>query len=72
MCENIEILNLSQPKEEETIWCQKQITIQQNVSQKIAIGMKKTLIRLHKTKIWRKCKTLLYGYEQLHYPYKNR
>ena len=30
MLENIEILNLSQQKEEETIWCQNQITIPQN------------------------------------------
>ena len=29
MCENIEILNLSKQKEEETIWCQNQIIIEQ-------------------------------------------
>ena len=35
MLENIEILNLSQQKEEETIWCQNQIIILQSFSQKI-------------------------------------
>ena len=35
MRENIEILNSSQQKEEETIWFQNQITILQNFSQKI-------------------------------------
>ena len=34
MLENIEILNLSQQKEEETIWCQNQIIILQSFSQK--------------------------------------
>ena len=33
--ENIEILNLSQQKEEETIWCQKQMIILQSFSLKI-------------------------------------
>ena len=35
MLENIEIFNLSQQKEEETIWCQNQIIILQTFSQKI-------------------------------------
>ena len=35
MWENIEILNLSQQKEEETIWCQKQIIVLQSFLQKI-------------------------------------
>ena len=35
MLENIEILDLSQQKEEETIWCQNQITILQNFSRKV-------------------------------------
>ena len=30
--ENIEIINLSQQKEEETIWCQNQVTVQQSFS----------------------------------------
>ena len=33
--ENIEILNLSQQKEEETIWCQNQTIMLQSFSQKI-------------------------------------
>ena len=43
MLENTEILNLSQQKEEETIWCQNQIIILQSFSQKriLAIEMKK-------------------------------
>ena len=43
MWENIEILDLSQQKEEETIWCQSQIIILQSFSQKnlLAIEMKK-------------------------------
>ena len=41
--ENIEILNLSQQKEEEIIWCQNQIIILQRFSQKktLAIEMEK-------------------------------
>ena len=35
MLENREILNLSQQKEEETIWCQNQIIILQSFPQKI-------------------------------------
>ena len=34
MGENIEILNLSRQKEEETIWCQNQTVILQDFSQK--------------------------------------
>ena len=34
MLENISILNLSQQKEEKTIWCQSQIIILQSFSQK--------------------------------------
>ena len=33
--ENVEILNWSQQKEQETLWCQNQIFILQNFSQKI-------------------------------------
>ena len=33
--ENIKKLNLPQQKEEETIWCQNQMTIRQSFSQKI-------------------------------------
>ena len=35
MLENMEILNLSQQKEEETIWCQNQFIIAESFSQKI-------------------------------------
>ena len=35
MWENIEILNLLQQKEEETVWCQNQIILWKKVSQKI-------------------------------------
>ena len=35
MRENIEILNLSQQKEEETLWCQNQIIILRPFKQKI-------------------------------------
>ena len=35
MCENIEILNPSRQKEEETIWCMNQIIILQSFSQKL-------------------------------------
>ena len=44
MWENIEILNLSQQKEEETIWCQKQIIVLQSFLQKhlLVIEMKNT------------------------------
>ena len=43
MLENIEILNLVQEKEEETIWCQNQTIILQSFSQKnlLAIEIKK-------------------------------
>ena len=33
-CEKADILNFSQQKEEETIWCRNQIIILQSVSQK--------------------------------------
>ena len=47
---NIEILNLSQWKEEETIWCQNQIIILQSFSQNIYWQQKprKTQILLNK------------------------
>ena len=35
MLGNIEILNLSQQKKEETIWCRNQVILQQSSSQKI-------------------------------------
>ena len=39
-CEIMEILNLSQQKEEETIWCQNQIVIPQSFSQKFISNKK--------------------------------
>ena len=45
MLENIEILNLSQQKEEETVWCQCQIIILEHF---LAIEMKKTEILMNK------------------------
>ena len=45
MLENIEILNLSQQKEEETVWCQSQIIILEHF---LAIEMKKTEILMNK------------------------
>ena len=50
MWENIEIQNLSQQKEEETIWCQNQIIIVQSFSQKnlLPIEIKKPEILMNK------------------------
>ena len=51
MWESIEIFNLPQPREKETIWCQNQTTIQNIFSQKehlLATGMKKTEILMNK------------------------
>ena len=50
MWENIEMLNLSQQKEEVPIWCQNQIIILQSFSQKkkLAIEMKKTETLMNK------------------------
>ena len=47
MWENIEILNLSQQKEEVTIWCQNQIIILQSFTQNIKMK-KKTQILMNK------------------------
>ena len=47
MLENIEILNLSQQKEKETTWCQKQIIILQSFSK--FIEMSKTEVLMDKS-----------------------